>query len=290
MAMGSFPVIFIVFLLPHVYSAPPLISFDNGKLGVNFAGYHAAVGLGGLLGNGATGGLFAEAGTPHGQSARAGLGGAVDANGGTAGGLYAGATAGGNVKAGAGLAGGVNGDTSAGTGFAAAQAGNRYSSSTLFQAGGNAQLSSNEPAVQNDNVLPSKNIVTNELIPPVGSFKLKIKSSGVINDNANVPTNEEINGLIDASIVGYNDSPQIIQKRIDIGNENVNKNLNPPAQSVDQITYRKEVNLQRNPTFFEDIFNIPIAALTAVRTFLTNTASNTSVSLQKSGSIQADTY
>lgn len=47
------------------------------------------------------------------------------------GGLYAGATAGGNVKAGAGLAGGVNGDTSAGTGFAAAQAGNRYSSSTL---------------------------------------------------------------------------------------------------------------------------------------------------------------
>ncbi|XP_014362792.2 uncharacterized protein LOC106714293 isoform X1 [Papilio machaon] len=283
MGMGNFPVIFIVFLLPHVYSAPQLISFNDGKLGVNFAGYHAAVGLGGLLGNGATGGLYAEAGTPHGQSAKAGLGGAVDANGGTSGGLYAGATAGGNVKAGAGLAGGVNGGTSAGTGFATAQAGNRYSSSTLFQAGGNTQLSSNG---QNDNnVLPTKNIATNELIPPVGSYKLKIKSSGVINDNGN----QDINGLVGDSIDSKIDSPQLIQKRIDIGSESRNKDSTPSVHSVDQITYRKEVNLQRNPSFFEDIFNIPIAALTAVRTFLTNTAGNTSISLQKSGSVQAET-
>ncbi|KPJ04302.1 hypothetical protein RR46_01586 [Papilio xuthus] len=285
MGMGKFPVIFIVFLLPHVYSAPQLISYKDGKLGVNFAGYHAAVGLGGVLGNGANGGLYAEAGTPHGQSAKAGLGGAVDANGGTSGGLYAGATAGGNVKAGAGLAGGVNGGTSAGTGFATAQAGNRYSSSTLT--GGNTQLSSNGPVGQNNNdALPNKNIATNELIPPAGSYKIKVKSSGVINDNA---PNQQINGFLGASIDSKNDSPQLIEKRIDIGNENVNKEITPSAQSVDQITYRKEVNLQRNPTFFEDIFNIPIAALTAVRTFLTNTAGNTSISLQKSASVQAET-
>lgn len=34
---------------------------------------------------GAGGGLFAEAGTPYGQAAKAGLGGSVDANGGSSG-------------------------------------------------------------------------------------------------------------------------------------------------------------------------------------------------------------
>jgi hypothetical protein len=38
-----------------------------------------------LSGGGAGGGLYAEAGTPHGQGARAGLGGAVDGSGGSAG-------------------------------------------------------------------------------------------------------------------------------------------------------------------------------------------------------------
>lgn len=36
-------------------------------------------------GSGTAGGLYAEAGTPHGQSARAGLGGGVSENGGAAG-------------------------------------------------------------------------------------------------------------------------------------------------------------------------------------------------------------
>lgn len=39
-------------------------------------------------GGGAGGGLFAEAGTPHGQAAKAGLGGAVDGYGGSAGNLF----------------------------------------------------------------------------------------------------------------------------------------------------------------------------------------------------------
>lgn len=30
--------------------APQFITFSDGKLGVNFGGYHAGVGLGGLLG------------------------------------------------------------------------------------------------------------------------------------------------------------------------------------------------------------------------------------------------
>lgn len=43
---------------------------------MNFGGYHAEAGLGGLLtGNAAHGGLSASAGTPYGQTAVAGLGG-----------------------------------------------------------------------------------------------------------------------------------------------------------------------------------------------------------------------
>lgn len=45
---------------------------------MNFGGYHAEAGLGGLLtGNAAHGGLSASAGTPYGQQAGAGLGGSV---------------------------------------------------------------------------------------------------------------------------------------------------------------------------------------------------------------------
>lgn len=48
-------------------------------MGVNFAGYHASAGLGGILnGDGTGGGLHAEAGTPFGQTAGAGLRGNVD--------------------------------------------------------------------------------------------------------------------------------------------------------------------------------------------------------------------
>lgn len=56
-----------------------LISFQDGKIGVNFGGYHAEAGLGGLLtGNAAHGGLSASAGTPQGQVAAAGIGGSLD--------------------------------------------------------------------------------------------------------------------------------------------------------------------------------------------------------------------
>ncbi|XP_019881024.1 glycine-rich protein 1 isoform X2 [Aethina tumida] len=90
---------------------PPLISFKNGRVGVNFLGFKASAGLGGLLtGNAADGGLGASAETPFGQRAGAGLGGVVDGNGRSAGGLYAGATAGNGLAAGAGL-GGVAGES-----------------------------------------------------------------------------------------------------------------------------------------------------------------------------------
>lgn len=59
-----------------------LFTFENGNIGVNFGGYKASAGLGGLLtGNPAHGGLQASAETPFGQKAAAGLGGVVDENG-----------------------------------------------------------------------------------------------------------------------------------------------------------------------------------------------------------------
>ncbi|XP_026836633.1 uncharacterized protein LOC6547808 isoform X2 [Drosophila erecta] len=56
-----------------------LLTLRDGKVGVNFAGFHADAGLGGLLtGNSAHGGLSASAGTPWGSRAAAGLGGNLD--------------------------------------------------------------------------------------------------------------------------------------------------------------------------------------------------------------------
>ncbi|XP_068143938.1 uncharacterized protein [Drosophila tropicalis] len=67
-------------LLQTITLAPAqLITLRDGKVGVNFAGYHADAGLGGLLtGNSAHGGLSASAGTPWGARAAAGLGGDLD--------------------------------------------------------------------------------------------------------------------------------------------------------------------------------------------------------------------
>lgn len=308
-------VILAVTLVSQVYTAPQLINFKDGKLGVNFGGYHAAVGLGGLLGSGANGGLFAEAGTPFGQAAKAGLGGAVDSYGRTKGGLYAGATAGGNIKAAAGLAGGVDGGTSAGSGYASAQAGNRFATSSLA-----GKASSSEFAVIGESAKDElhaeidKQILRNEFKTEVLN-EVKPLSENKFNfelQNSAVETNKEIQtplriekvvsykphshhvhksayvgGFVDSSSgIGLN-SPQLIQKRIEIGSENHGQG---EINSGGQVSYKKEVNIGRNPHFFDDIFNIPIAALSAVKTFLTNTAGNTNVSIQKSGSVQSGVY
>lgn len=79
-----FPLLLIMFFVFQTQKqAPePLIYFDKGRVGVNFFGFKAAAGLGSILtGNQADGGLYAEAGTPFGQFAHAGLGGQVDEQG-----------------------------------------------------------------------------------------------------------------------------------------------------------------------------------------------------------------
>lgn len=56
----------------------PFLQFTKGGIRVNFGGYHAQAGLGGLLtGKRADGGLHVSAGTPTGAHASAGLGGSL---------------------------------------------------------------------------------------------------------------------------------------------------------------------------------------------------------------------
>ncbi|KAL0134422.1 hypothetical protein PUN28_001303 [Cardiocondyla obscurior] len=89
----------------------PFLQFTNGGIRVNFGGYHAEAGLGGLL-RGTGGGLFASAGTPWGAHAGAGLGGNLGGeDGNLGGGLYARAGLGrGGPEAAAGLGGRVGGN------------------------------------------------------------------------------------------------------------------------------------------------------------------------------------
>ncbi|XP_055379892.1 PE-PGRS family protein PE_PGRS18 [Condylostylus longicornis] len=97
--------VFLILSISNAIAKPQLFTFKDGNVGVNFLGFNAQAGLGGLLtGNTAHGGLSASAGTPFGQRAAAGIGGR-NGDGGTYGGAFAAATAGNGVSAGAGLGG-----------------------------------------------------------------------------------------------------------------------------------------------------------------------------------------
>ncbi|KDR19840.1 hypothetical protein L798_05906 [Zootermopsis nevadensis] len=59
----------------------PKVQLSGDGVSTSFGGYHASAGLGGSLDGGPAGGLFAEAGTPDGTGASAGLGGSVGSKG-----------------------------------------------------------------------------------------------------------------------------------------------------------------------------------------------------------------
>ncbi|XP_045532317.1 uncharacterized protein LOC123719986 isoform X1 [Pieris brassicae] len=373
---SSLTIVFFAAALSLAFAAPQFITFQDGKLGVNFAGYHAGVGVGGLLANGTLGGLYAEAGTPTGQSASAGLGGVVNKYGHATGGLFAGATAGNNIQAAAGLSGGLDSENSAGTGFATAQAGNRITSSGL---GGHAGVEGSSGFTYSGkevSVIPAHsaeaafnvNANVNEVQPlpesRVEIHKTFIKQSApppvivkevsnvwsprhqtpfyrfndFITGVYNIPLDEELvnqhkvivesppppphivekhiihthhkhkrphvrktafvsgyigggGNLQPAETVVYQSEPAI-DKRLDVGVQAAaaaGVDANPHVGGGIRNVYRKEVSIQRNPSFFSDIFNIPISTLKAVGNFLGNTASNTNISVQKSASVETGT-
>ncbi|CAH0587008.1 unnamed protein product [Chrysodeixis includens] len=325
-------IIFAV-LVVQAYSAPQFITFTDGVLGVNFAGYHAGVGIGGQGGSGkAGGGLFAEAGTPFGPAARAGLGGAVDGQS-SSGGLFAGATAGGGVKSEASLGGAVSSGKAVGGGYATAQAGPHSATAVLDgekESSGGADFSFVahksvgtviEPAKEHKKVHGDVNIDAYNEIAPVANADVEAHADAGFNVNANanaqaqpavfvkevnVPTEVIVRkhkphrhhahktvyvggyvgagGNVGAPVVKV----QPIEKRVDVGVESgANFNVEHEAPKV---TYNKEVVVTHNrpSTFFQDIFNIPISTLKAVSGFLTNTAGNTNISIQKSGSVKTE--
>ncbi|XP_015181420.1 PREDICTED: uncharacterized protein LOC107069023 [Polistes dominula] len=154
----------------------PFLQFTNGGVRVNFAGYHAEAGLGGLLGNSQTGGgLHASAGTPFGPQASAGLGGLLSGdNANAGGGLYAQAGLGNNrPSARAGLGGILDGSgrsnyPAAGGLFAGADLGNN-------QPGASAGLGG---------VLGGNSDVTNDNVPintPQGHTNVQIISKSASN-------------------------------------------------------------------------------------------------------------
>ncbi|XP_058804362.1 uncharacterized protein LOC131671724 isoform X1 [Phymastichus coffea] len=267
----------------------PFIEFTKGGIRVNFAGYHAQAGLGGLLtGRTADGGLHASAGTPAGAHASAGLGGSLD--GGPTGGLHARAGLGnGGPEAEAGLGGTLSGSKPQGEIFAKSSAGGL--------------------------VLPQKTIGKNiQVIEPKRNDQQVSSSSASVDASAAASTND----AVIADERSQSPARLYFQKRL---HERVTQSSpyydslkNAQAETAPKATTDKEpttstsksspppqphvklnapgvftravsgvdaatnagsstsnnLGYKKKTTLFDDIFNIPISALNAVNQLLRN--------------------
>lgn len=263
-------------------AAPQFLTFRDGKFGVNFGGYHAEAGLGGLLtGNAAHGGLSASAGTPHGQQAGAGLGGILDGNARTAGGLYAGATAGNGVGASAALGGGLNGEGGAGgTGAEAHAGGISRKVVKLGQTNGAAP--------------PSETILVHEVPPAPQSVNTRFNHQEVNSNTRTKTFVKEVHTDLEA--------PSAVQEPVQTRTKTVYKkkvitrphkvhvktrfdsNGHSGGGSTQSHTSTVNAGATLNSNFWNDIFNIPISTLSAVNQFLNNksgSGSGTTVHVHK---------
>lgn len=241
-------------LLPVAYNQ--FITFKDGKVGVNFLGYHAEAGLGGLLtGNAAHGGLQASAGTPFGQRAAAGLGGSVDEAGRPRGGGFAAASAGSGIGASAALGGSV--DEHGGSGGLGSEAHGAGYSAKKVELG----------AYPNGPQIP-QNVKSVEIGPLDSRSSFQQDAPPV----AEIPQRPR-----KAYRKKYND----VQYRV------------RAMQAADEseatgaaTTISKRVDIQPNPNFFNDIFNIPISALNAVNQFLNNGFNGGGLAVTKNVDVQ----
>lgn len=249
-------------------AAPQFLTFKDGKFGVNFGGYHAEAGLGGLLtGNAAHGGLSASAGTPHGQQAGAGLGGILDGNARTAGGLYAGATAGHGVGASAALGGGLNGEGGAGgTGAEAHAGGISRKVVKLGQTNGAAP--------------PSETILVHEVPPAPQSINTRFNHQEYDSNTRTKTFVKEVHTDLEA--------PPAVQQPVQTHTKTIYKkkvitrphkvhvktrfdsNGHSGGGSTQTQTSMVNAGATLNSNFWNDIFNIPISTLSAVNQFLNN--------------------
>ncbi|XP_053673332.1 uncharacterized protein LOC128723599 isoform X2 [Anopheles nili] len=240
---------------------PQFLTFRDGKFGVNFGGYHAEAGLGGLLtGNSAHGGLSASAGTPHGQQAGAGIGGLLGGNERTAGGAYAGATAGHGVGASAAIGGGLDGYGGAGGVGAESHAGG-VSKKVV-------KLGQTNPGGQPTEVVISKE----KGVHHEGSFERIDDHHHVkeVADSHPAPAHGVRKTVYKKKVIAH---PHKVHTRIDSSNGHSGGGSSSSTHVVASSTH--------NSNFWNDIFNIPISTLTAVNQFLNNKAGSGTVHVEK---------
>lgn len=259
--------------------APQWLTFRDGKFGVNFGGYHAEAGLGGLLtGNAAHGGLSASAGTPQGQQAGAGLGGLLGGNDRTAGGGYAGATAGNGVGASAAFGGGL--DNAGGAGGLGAEAHAAGVSKQVVKIG---QTNGAAP--------PSETVLEHEVRPAPQAVNTRFNHEA----NSQLKTKtvfKEVHTELQAPPVhqpsSYNTHTKTIYKKKVIShphkvhlNSRFDSNGHSGSGGSAHTSTHTTVGATQNTNFWNDIFNIPISTLSAVNQFLNNKSGSGTVHVHK---------
>lgn len=245
---------------------PQFLTFRDGKFGVNFGGYHAEAGLGGLLtGNSAHGGLSASAGTPYGQQAGAGLGGLVGGNDRTAGGAYAGATAGHGVGASAAIGGGLNGGGAAGgVGAESHAAGLSRKVVKLGQ--------TNHGAAPTEVVIAKEKGVQHEQ-----SYD-RIDNHQVKQVHSELEAPEQQPAQQTHSIRKTIYKKKVITRPHKVHVRSDASNGHSAGGAGSSSTH---VVATHNSNFWNDIFNIPISTLTAVNQLLNNKAGSGSLHVEK---------
>lgn len=253
--------------------APQWLTFKDGKFGVNFGGYHAEAGLGGILtGNSAHGGLSASAGTPQGQQAGAGLGGLLGGNDRTAGGGYAGATAGNGVGASAAFGGGL--DNAGGAGGLGAEAHAGGVSKKVVKIGQTNGAAPPSEAILEHEVPPAPQAVHTRFNQEVNS---KSKTKTILKE---VHTDLQAPPVHQPST--YNTHTKTIYKKKVISRPHkVHLNTRFDSNGHSGGSSHTSVGATPNTNFWNDIFNIPISTLSAVNQFLNNKSGSGNIHVHK---------
>ncbi|KAL7305010.1 hypothetical protein TKK_0002799 [Trichogramma kaykai] len=279
----------------------PFIQFTKGGIRVNFGGYHAQAGLGGLLtGRAADGGLHASAGIENGPSASAGLGGSLE--NGPQGGLHARAGLGGSGPAAeAGLSGSLAGPKPTGDIYSRAQIANGIEVSKTK--GKNVQIiprpkkateqdqyaaSGATAAALNRDPSDSDNEALKKSHPARWYFEKRVQERiAAAGQTTAEPTTTDSNAISEQAVTSSSagsSSSSSSSSSTNINNSSSNsiKEKNSGGRQTSGIYSRATASASNDEaiqdtgrpkhrsTLFDDIFNIPISALNAVNKLLKN--------------------
>ncbi|CAH0560930.1 unnamed protein product [Brassicogethes aeneus] len=266
---------------PQNEQFPPLFTFNNGRVGVNFLGYKASAGLGGLLtGNAADGGLHASAETPHGQRAGAGLGGVVDGNGKTAGGLYAGATAGNGIYARSGIGGVVDETGSYGGSYASSSNGGLVKEVRKYKEKSVAPVTYQKEVHTVSAPAPAPAYIEKTIrVPTYVEKTVKVPLEQPV--QVETKFKEEVRPGYIKVVQKVKTRPNKVhhhRKYVSYNSAAYPEPVPAPALgSRINVANHVAVSKSTNPEFYDNIFNIPISALGAVNKFLNGLQGSTTI-------------